>query len=80
MANQVSVAEGIAKMSTAGLELAQQLYVASEEEIRRNREEMNALRSQLQNLELLLETMNFDEMSYLYGLLQDHLFSLAKTS
>ncbi len=70
MANQVTVAESIAKMSTAGFELAQQLYVASEEELRNNKEEMNALRSQLQNLYVLLETMRFDGMSHLYGLLQ----------
>lgn len=78
MANQVSVAESVAKMSKAGFELAQQLYVASEEEVRNNKEEMNALRGQLQNLDVLLGTMLFDEMSHLYGLLQVHLFSLAK--
>ena len=80
MANQVSVAESIARVSTAGFELAQQLYVSSEEEVRNNTEEINALRSQLQNLDVLLETMRFDEMSHLYALLQVQLFSLAKAS
>lgn len=70
MANQVSVAESIARVSTAGFELAQQLYVSSEEDVRNNTEEMNALRNQLQNLDVLLETMRFDEMSHLYALLQ----------
>ena len=68
MVNQVSVAESIARVSTAGFELAQQLYVASEEEGRNNTEEMNALRSQLQNLDVLLETMRFDEPSHLYAI------------
>jgi hypothetical protein len=80
MANQVSVAESIARMSTMGFELAQQLYAATEEEVRNNTEEINALRSQLQNLDVLLETMRFDEMSHLYALLQVQLFSLAKVS
>jgi hypothetical protein len=80
MANQVSVTESITKMSTAGFELAQQLYVASEEDVRNNIEEMNALRTQLQNLDVLLGTMRFDKMSHLYALLQVLLFSLAKTS
>jgi hypothetical protein len=68
MVNQVSVAESIARVSTAGFELAQQLYVASEEEGRNNTEEMNALRSQLKNLDVLLETMRFDEPSHLYAI------------
>ena len=67
MANQVSVAESIARVSTAGFELAQLLYVASEEEVRNNTEEMNALMSQLQNLDVLLETMRFHEMSHPYA-------------
>jgi hypothetical protein len=78
MVNQVSVAESIARVATAGFELAQQLYAASEEEVRNNKEEMNALRGQLQNLDVQLGTMLFDEMSHMYGLLQVHLFSLAK--
>jgi hypothetical protein len=68
MANQVSVAESIARMSTVGFELAQQLYAATEEEVRNNTEEMNALRSQLQNLDILLETMRFEEPSHLYAI------------
>jgi hypothetical protein len=80
MANQVSVAESIARVSTAGFELAQQLYAATEEEVRNNTKEMNTLRSQLQNLDVLLETNRFDEMSHLYALLQVHLLSFAKTS
>ncbi len=80
MANQVSVAESIARVSTAGFELAQQLYVASEEEVRNSTKEMDALRGQLQNLDLLLGTICFDEMSHLYAFLQVLLFSLAKAS
>ena len=68
MANQGSDAESNARMSTVGFELAQQLYVASEEEGRNNTEEMNALRSQLKNLDVLLETMRFDEPSHLYAI------------
>ena len=59
MANQVSVAESIARMSTVGFELAQQLYGATEEEVRNNTEEITNLRSQLQNLDVLLETIAF---------------------
>jgi regulatory protein YycI of two-component signal transduction system YycFG len=80
MANQVSVAESIARMSTVGFELAQQLYAATEEDVRNNTEETNTLRSQLQNLDMLLETMRFDEMSHLYALLQVQLFSTANAS
>jgi hypothetical protein len=70
MANQVSVAESIARVSTAGFELAQQLYVASEEVVRSNTKEMSAVRGQLQNLDVLLGKMCFDEMSHLYVLLR----------
>jgi hypothetical protein len=58
MADQVSVAESIVRVSTSGFELAQQLYGASEDEIRSHSEELNALRSQLQNLDVLLATMS----------------------
>jgi hypothetical protein len=58
MAGQVSVAEGIVRVSTSGFELAQQLYGTSEDEIRSHTEELNALRSQLQNLDVLLATMS----------------------
>ena len=80
MANQVSVAESIARMSTVGFELAQQLYGATEEEVRNNTEEISNLRSQLQNLDVLLETIRFDKLNHLYAFLQVHFFSLAKAS
>ncbi|KAE9379655.1 hypothetical protein N431DRAFT_398071 [Stipitochalara longipes BDJ] len=61
MADQVSVAENIERVSTAGFELAQQLHgvSASGKEIQ---EEINSFRSQLQSLDVLLAT-SFDESS-----------------
>jgi hypothetical protein len=65
MADQVSVAENIARVSTAGFELAQQLYElthseGAEEKVRCCGEELGALRVQLQNLDMLLATMSDD--------------------
>jgi len=64
MAGQVSVAENIERVSTAGFELAQQLYrvSASGEEFQSCKEEITSFRSQLQSLDVLLAT-SFDESS-----------------
>jgi hypothetical protein len=61
MADQVSVAENIERVSTAGFELAQQLHCVSASG-REIQEEINSFRSQLQSLDVLLAT-SFDESS-----------------
>ncbi|KAH8768519.1 hypothetical protein BGZ57DRAFT_469145 [Hyaloscypha finlandica] len=64
MANQVSVAENIERVSTAGFELAEQLRRASTsaDKVHSYKEEINSFRSQLQSLDVLLAT-SFDESS-----------------
>jgi hypothetical protein len=64
MANQVSVAENIERVSTAGFELAEQLRRASTsaDKVHSYKEENNSFRSQLQSLDVLLAT-SFDESS-----------------
>ena len=61
MADQVSVAENIERVSTAGIELARQLHGVSDpgKEVQ---EEINSFRSQLQSLDMLLAS-NYDESS-----------------
>ena len=59
----MSVAENIARVSTAGFELAQQLHELAHsegaaEEVRSCGEEIGALRVQLQNLDMLLASMS----------------------
>jgi hypothetical protein len=64
MANQVSVAENIERVSRAGFELAEQLRRASilGDEVHSYKEEINSFRSQLRGLDVLLAT-SFDESS-----------------
>ena len=66
MADQVSIAENIERVSTAGFELAEQLRRASTsgDEVHSYKEEINSFRSQLQRLDVLLAT-SFDESSEL---------------
>jgi hypothetical protein len=62
MADQVSVAQNIERVSTAGFELAQQLHRVSVSGEGIYKEEINSFRSQLQSLDVLLAT-SFDESS-----------------
>ena len=64
MADQVSVAENISRVSTAGFELAEQLHRASTsgDEVHSYKEEIISFRSQLQSLDVFLAT-SFDESS-----------------
>jgi hypothetical protein len=69
MADQVSVAENIERVSTAGLELAQHLHRAgaSGEEVQTHKEEINLFRTQLQDLDVLLAT-SLEESIDLYAM------------
>jgi hypothetical protein len=69
MPDQVSVAENIERVSTAGLELAQHLHraCASGEEVQTHNEEINLFRTQLQDLDVLLAT-SLEESIDLYAM------------